>query len=78
MWKLAGASRQVPKSYLIGASSGFEVEETIIARGGLTKVRRGRYRGMDVAVNTLITWRQSDIEEMHEVRRAIGCPILDD
>ena len=46
MRKLAGASRQVPKSYLVCAFSRYRVEKTIVASGGFADIRKGRYKGM--------------------------------
>ena len=77
MRKLAGASRQLPKSYLVGTFSRFKVEKTIIASGGFAVVRKGRYGGMSVAVKTTLTSHESDIGAIHEVRRAVRSPILD-
>ena len=79
MQKLAGASCQVPKSYLIGgAVFRLQVEKTIVAYGGSADIRKGRYKEMNVAVKTIRTSQQSDIEAIHEVRRAVRCSILDD
>ena len=75
--KLAGTSCQVPKSYLVGTFSRFKVEKPIIASGGFADVRKGRYRGMDVAVKTIRIPQDSDIKAIHEVRRMVGCPILE-
>ena len=78
MHKLAGTSRQVPKSYLVGAFSRFKVEKTRFASGGFVDIRKGIYRGMNVAVKFIRVSPESDIEAIHEVRREVGCPILDD
>ena len=68
MRKLVFTSRQVPQNYLASTSSGLEVEEAIIASGGFADIRKGRYRGMDVAVKTIRISQESDIEAIHEVR----------
>ena len=78
MRKLVVTTRQVPKSYLVDIFSGFKVEKAIIARGGSADIRRGRYRGMDVAVKTIRISQESNVEAIHEVRRALGYSILDD
>ena len=79
MRKLAGASCQVPKSYLVGGTfSRLKVGEPVIANGGFSNIREGRYKGMKVAVKTVRTSQESDIKAIHEVSRAIGCPILDE
>ena len=77
MRKLAGASCQLPKSYFVGTFSRCKVEETIIASGGFADVRKGRYRGMDVAVKTIKISQESDFEAIHRVRRAVSSLILD-
>ena len=74
--KLAGTSRQVPKSYLVGPLSGFKVERIPFATGGFSDVRKGRYRGMDVAVKTIRVSQVSDIKVIHEVGRAVNVPFL--
>ena len=71
MRKLAGASRQVPKSYLVGSFSRLKVEETIVASGGFAEIRKGRYRGVNVAVKTIRISLGADIKAIHKVRRAV-------
>ena len=71
MWRLAGASRQVPKSYLIGkftALIGYKVGKEIIANGGFADIRKGTLNGMDVAVKTIRLSREDDVDAVHEVR----------
>ena len=70
MRKLAGASRQVPKGYLVCAFSRYRVERTIVASGGFADIRKGRFKGVDVAVKTLRTSQESNIGAIHEVRKA--------
>lgn len=53
MRKLAGASRQVPKSYLIGTFTLLRVEKKVIAGGGSADIRKGRLNGKDVAIKTV-------------------------
>ena len=77
MRKLAGASRQVPKSYLVNIFHRFRVEKAIIANGGFADIRKGRFKGTDVAVKTLRTSQASDIDEIHEVRKAVRYLTLD-
>jgi hypothetical protein len=76
--KLAGASRQVPKSYLVGKFTRYKVEKKVVASGGFADIREGRLRGMDVAVKTIRTSRETKVEAVHEVRKAAGCSILVD
>ena len=78
MHKLAGASRQVPESYLVDKFSGLKVEEAVIASGGFADIRKGIYKGMNVAVKTIRVSEQPDIKALHEVCKAARCPILDD
>ena len=71
MWSLAGASRQVPKSYLISkftALTGYSVGKEIIASGGFADIRKGTLNGMDVAVKTIRLSQGDDVYAAHEVR----------
>ena len=79
MRRLAGASRQVPKSYLVGPFTVYEVEKKVIASGGFGNIRKGRLNGMDVAVKTIRipTKNEKGLDEIHEVRRAVHFLILD-
>lgn len=70
MRKLAGTSRQVPRSYLVDTFLGYRVEKTIIAIGGFADIRKGRFKGRDVAVKTIRTSQESNIDAIHEVRKA--------
>jgi hypothetical protein len=72
MRKLAGASRQVPKSYLVGTFTRCKVEKRIFASGGFADVRKGRMMGMDVAVKTIRISLEDDIGPIHEVRN-VNC-----
>ena len=68
--RLAGASCQVPKSYLIGkftALMGYSVGKEIIASGGFADIRKGTLNGVDVAVKTIRLW-QGDFDAAHGVR----------
>ena len=70
-WSLAGASRQVPKSYLIGkftALTGYSVGKEIIANGGFADIRKGTLNGMDVAVKTIRLSQADDVHTVHEVQ----------
>ena len=78
MRELAGASRQVPKSYLVGTFSRYKVEKDIIASGRFADIRKGRLNGMDVAVKAIRTSHKDDIDTIHEVRpKMTRCSILD-
>ncbi|KAF9641864.1 hypothetical protein BDM02DRAFT_321745, partial [Thelephora ganbajun] len=66
MRKLAGASRQVPKSYLVGTFTRCKVEKNVIASGGYADIRKGRLKGMDVAIKTIRTSLQTDVDKVHE------------
>ena len=59
MRKLAGASRQIPGSYPICTFSRCRVEKTVIVGSGFADIRKGRFKGMDVAVKTLRTSQKS-------------------
>ena len=76
--KLAGTSRQLPKRYLVGPFTRFKVKKPIIASDGFGDVRKGRYKGMDVAVKTIRTSQWSDIKAMHKVHRVVRCPVLNE
>ena len=77
MRKLAGASRQVPGSYLVGIFPRLNVEKIIFASGGLADVRKGKYKRMNVAVKSIRTSQQSNIKAIHEVRKAVGSSTLE-
>ena len=68
MRRLAGASRQVPKSYLVSTFARYKVEKRTIANGGFADIRKGRLNGMDVAVKTLRALYDVNIDMLHEVR----------
>jgi hypothetical protein len=76
--KLAGDSRQVPKSYLVGKLTRFKVDKQVIAGGRVADIREGRFRGMVVAVKTVRTSRETKVDLVHEVGGAAGCSILVD
>ena len=79
MRKLAGASRQVPKSYLVGTFTWYKVGKRVVASGGFADIRKGKLNGMDVAVKTIRIpiKNEKELDKIHEVRKAIHCPILD-
>jgi hypothetical protein len=68
MRRLAGASCQVPKSYLIGTFTRYRVGRNIIASGGFADIRKGTLNGMDVAVKTIRLSQEDDVDAPHEVR----------
>ena len=76
MRKLAEASRQVPKSYLIGkftALMGYNVGKEIIASGRFADIRKGTLNGMDVSVKTIRPSQGVYDGAVHKVRlTAIG------
>ena len=78
MRRLAGASRQVPKSYLVGTFTWYKVEKRVIASGGFADIRKGKLNGMDVAVKTIRIpiKNEKELDEIHEVRNAADCLIL--
>ena len=76
--KLAGGSRQVPKSYLVGKLTRFKVEEEVIDSGGVSDIRKGRFRGMVVAVKTIRIHFHANVIAVYEVRKATRCFILGD
>lgn len=64
--KLAGDTRQVPKSYLIGKQTRYTVKKQIIATGGFADVREGVLGNEVVAVRTLRTSMQTNVEGLHQ------------
>ena len=78
LWQLAGASRPVLNSCLVGKSTRYKVEDEAIASSGFVAIREGRLRGMVVAVKTIRTSRETQVDVIHKVRKAVGCPILVD
>lgn len=73
--KLAGASRQVPKSYLIDKSTRYKVKNEVYARGGFADIREGRLGKKVVAVKTLQKSQETKVDTLHKVRKA-RCLIL--
>ena len=75
--KLAGTSRQVPKSYLVGMLTRYKVKDEIIASGGSADIREGRLGGVVVAVKTVRITREMmpGINVIHEVRDMAGCSV---
>lgn len=70
MRRLAGDSRQVPKSYLVGTLASYKVEKAVFARGGFADVRQGKLKGTIVAVRTVRA--RGKIDTVHEVRGALA------
>lgn len=77
---LAGDSRQLPESYLVGKFSRYRVEKEVIAGGTFAVIRKGRYKGTDVAIRTIRVSLedQKNLDEIHEVRKAACFTTLDD
>lgn len=80
MRRLAGASRQLPKSYIVGTFTRCKVEKKVIANGAFADIRKGRLKGMDVAIKTIRVSLADDknMGHIHEVRRTVCFTILDD
>jgi hypothetical protein len=80
MRKLAGASRQLPKSYLVGKFTRCKVEKKVIANGAFSDIRKGILKGMDVAIKTIRISLEDEgnIGAMHEVRITACVTIFDD
>jgi hypothetical protein len=80
MRRLAGASRQLPKSYLVGAFTRYKVEKKVIAGGAFADIQKGRLKGKDVAIKTIRISLEDEnkIGAIHEVRKAACLVILDD
>ena len=72
--KLAGDSRQVPKSYLVGTLTSYKVEKAVFASGGFADIRQGKLKGLNVAVKTVRA--RGRIDTVHEVREAPTCAIF--
>ena len=66
--RLAGDSRQVPKSYLVGTLTSYKVEKAVFASGGFADVRQGKLNRMTVAVKTVRA--RGKIDAVHGVREA--------
>ena len=75
---LAGASRQVPKSYLIGTFTRYQVSKDIFASGGFADIREGKLKGKVVAIKTIRTSLETKVDEVLEVCKGAACPILVD
>ena len=69
MRRLAGTSRQVPKSYLVGRFTRCKVEKRVIANGGFADIRKGKLNGRDVAIKTIRVSLEDEerIDSIHEV-----------
>ena len=78
MRRLAGASRQVPKSYLVGTFTSCKVEKRVIASGGFADIRKGQLKGKNVAVKTIRISLEDEekIGPIHEVRDMACYPHL--
>lgn len=76
--RLAGASRQVPQSYLVGKLTRCQISKDIFASGGFADIREGKLRGKSVAIKTIRTSLQTKVDEVHKVREVAGYSVLDD
>ena len=76
--KLAGASRRVPKSYLVGTLTRYQVNKDPFASGGFADVREGRLGGKVVAIKTIRTSLETNLDEILEVCKTTGRSILVD
>ena len=76
MRRLAGASRQVPKSYFVDPFTRYKVGKRVIASGGFADIRKGRLKGKNVAVKTIRISLEDEknIGPIHEVRDMAYCP----
>jgi hypothetical protein len=70
--RLAGNTRQVPKSYTIGRWTRYTVREEIIAGGGYADVREGRLGHRVIAIKTLRVSQETNIDDLHKVCDAVG------
>lgn len=79
MRRLAGASRQLPKSYHVGTFTRCKIEKKVIANGAFADIRRGRMNGKDIAIKTIRVSLEDEknIGAIHEVREAICFTILE-
>lgn len=64
---LAGVSRQIPKSYLVGMLAEYKVENAIVACGRSANIREGKLKGMVVAVKSIRSSSESNIDLIHAV-----------
>ena len=67
MRMLAYNSGQVPPRYRVGRQS-LSVEAHVIANGGFADIREGRLGGRTVAVRSLRTDRETNLDEIQKVR----------
>ena len=66
MWSLAYESSQVPSRYQVNPGT-LSVEESVIASGAYTDVRKGRLGDRTVAVKTLRIGNQIDFHDAQKV-----------
>jgi hypothetical protein len=80
MRKLAGASRQLPKTYLVGKFTRCKVKKKVIANGAFADIREGRLNGMKVAIKTIRIFLEDEekIGVIREVQEFTRVTILDD
>lgn len=75
LWELAGASSQVPKSYLVGKLTRYKVKGGVVASGRLADIREGELGDKVVAVKTIRMSEETKVEVIHKVRKLDGCSI---
>ena len=75
LWELAGASSQVPKSYLVGKLTSYKVKGGVVASGRLADIREGELGDKVVAVKTIRMSEETKVEVIHKVRKLDGCSI---
>ena len=64
---LAFNARQVPNSYKVDRSLGYDVDPVAFASGGFSDVRRGNLGGQVVAVKVLRMSEHGDMLELQKV-----------
>lgn len=64
---LAFNARQVPNSYEVDRSLGYDVDPVAFASGGFSDVRRGNLGGQVVAVKILRMSEHSDVLKLQKV-----------
>lgn len=78
LWELAGASSQVPKSYLVGKLTSYKVKGGVVASGRLADIREGELGDKVVAVKTIRMSEETKVEVIHKVRNRTDVPSLVD
>ena len=70
--RLAAVHERLPESMVIAEN--IEVEDRILASGGFSDVRCGRYKGHRVAVKALRVTMQDDLEKLRKVSANVIFP----